>query len=117
MKSEWGKNNVYLWENQEIFAPLIDAWEIANRHNIFTPVGLKNLRFVANSDFHKPKHIYSWKTLLHCEKDPAAIKECIRLNKEVAITFFRKEQAQSSQTEPTMTTRPLLIPAPLAAAT
>ncbi|MGZ8920213.1 MAG: MGDG synthase family glycosyltransferase [Limisphaerales bacterium] len=118
MKSEWGKNTLYLWENQEIFAPLIDAWEIANRQNIFTPVGLKNLRFVANSDFHKPKHIYSWKTLLHCEKDPAAIKECIKLNKEVAITFFRKEQAQvSEQPKSTVTANHLLTPIPVAAAT
>ncbi len=89
MKSEWGKNTLFLWENQEIFAPLIDAWEIANRNNIFTPVGLKRLAFLANSDFHKPKHIYSWKTLLSCEKHPEAIKECIRNNERVAITLYR----------------------------
>jgi processive 1,2-diacylglycerol beta-glucosyltransferase len=89
MKSEWGKNTLYLWKNQEIFAPLIDAWEIANRNNIFTPVGLKRLAFLANSDFHKPKHIYSWKTLLHCEKEPEAIKECIRKNEHLAITLYR----------------------------
>jgi processive 1,2-diacylglycerol beta-glucosyltransferase len=89
MQSEWGKNTLFLWENQEIFAPLIDAWEIANRNNIFTPVGLKRLAFLANSDFHKPKHIYSWKTLLHCEKSPEAIKECIRQNEGVAITLYR----------------------------
>ncbi len=69
---------------------MIDAWEIANRNNIFTPVGLKRLAFLANSDFHKPKHIYSWKTLLHCEKDPEAIKECIRRNEHVAITLYRE---------------------------
>jgi UDP-N-acetylglucosamine:LPS N-acetylglucosamine transferase len=89
MKSEWGKNTLYLWDHQEQFAPLIDAWEIANRNNIFTPVGLKRLAFLANSDFHKPKHIYSWKTLLHCEKEPEAIKQCIRLNERLAITLYR----------------------------
>lgn len=89
MKSEWGKNTMFLWENQEIFAPIIDAWEIANRNNIFTPVGLKRFAFLANSDFHKPKHIYSWKTLLHCEKEPEAIKECIRRNEHVALTLYR----------------------------
>jgi UDP-N-acetylglucosamine:LPS N-acetylglucosamine transferase/predicted metal-dependent phosphoesterase TrpH len=89
MKSEWGKNTLYLWENQELFAPLIDAWEIANRNNIFTPVGLKRLAFIANSDFHKPKHIHSWKTLLYCAKDPEAIKQCIRENKDVSITFYK----------------------------
>ena len=89
MKSEWGKNTLFLWENQEIFAPIIDAWEIANRNNIFTPVGLKRFAFLANSDFHKPKHIYSWKTLLHCEKDAEAIKDCIRRNEHVSLTLYR----------------------------
>jgi hypothetical protein len=52
-------------------------------------VGLKRLAFLANSDFHKPKHIYSWKTLLHCPKEPEAIKECIRKNERLAITLYR----------------------------
>ena len=91
MKSEWGKNTLHLWENQDKYASLIDAWEIANRHNIFDCVGMKKLPFIANSDFHKPKHIYSWKTLLYCEKDPEAIKECIRRNEHVSITLYRED--------------------------
>ncbi len=87
-KSEWGKNTLFLWENQEIFAPILDAWEIANRNNIFTPVGLNRFAFLANSDFHKPKHIYSWETLLHCEKDAEAIKDCIRRNEHVSLTLY-----------------------------
>ncbi len=89
MKSEWGKNTLYLWENQEKFAPLLDAWEIANRNNIFNDIGLKRLPFIANSDFHKPKHIYSWKTLIYCEKDAEAIKDCIRRNEHIALTLYR----------------------------
>jgi processive 1,2-diacylglycerol beta-glucosyltransferase len=89
MKSEWGKNTLYFWENQEKYAPLLDAWEIANRHNIFNDVGLKRLPFIANSDFHKPKHIYSWKTLIYCEKNAEAIKDCVRRNEHVAITLYR----------------------------
>ena len=89
MKSEWGKNTLFLWENQHVFAPILDAWEIANRNNIFTPIGLKRFAFLANSDFHKPKHIYSWKTLLQCEKEPEAIKECIRRNERVSLTLYR----------------------------
>jgi len=89
MKSEWGKNTLFLWENQELFAPVIDAWEIANRNNIFTPVGLKRMAYLANSDFPKPRHIYSWKTVLYCEKDPEAIKECIRRNERVSMTLYR----------------------------
>jgi hypothetical protein len=45
--------------------------------------------FLAGSDFHKPKHLISWKTLLFCEKDPEAIKDCIRKNQDVSITLYR----------------------------
>jgi processive 1,2-diacylglycerol beta-glucosyltransferase len=89
VKSEWGKNTLYLWDHVDEFAPLIDAWEVANRDDIFNPVGLKKLPFVANSDFHKPKHIHSWKTLLYCEKEAEAIKHCIRVNRDVSITLYR----------------------------
>ena len=95
-KSVWGKNTLYLWENQDRFCGLIDAWEIANRDDIFNPVGLKRMPFIANSDFHKPKHIFSWKTLLHCPKDPEAIKDCIRRNQNVAITLYREVHLQES---------------------
>ncbi|MGO9478903.1 MAG: MGDG synthase family glycosyltransferase [Limisphaerales bacterium] len=98
MKSEWGKNTLYLWENQDKFAPLLDAWEIANRNNIFNDVGLKRLPFIANSDFHKPKHIYSWKTLIYAEKDSEAIKDCIRRNEHVAITLYRDFAGAPSDT-------------------
>jgi hypothetical protein len=89
IKSEWGKNTLYLWEHVEQFAPLLDAWEIANRDDLFNPIGLRKLPFIASSDFHKPKHIQSWKTLLFCEKDPEAIKQCIRLNRDVSLTLYR----------------------------
>jgi len=88
-QTTWGKDTLYFWENIEQFAPLLDAWEIANRDDIYNPVGLKKLPFIANSDFHKPKHIYSWKTMVHAEKDPEAIKQAIRVNRDVAITLYR----------------------------
>ncbi|MEJ0000346.1 MAG: PHP domain-containing protein [Verrucomicrobiota bacterium] len=89
MKSEWGKNTLYLWEHVDEYTPLLDAWEVANRDDIFNPVGLKKLPFIASSDFHKPKHIHSWKTLLYCEKEAEAIKHCIRVNRDVSITLYR----------------------------
>ncbi len=89
MQSEWGKNTLYLWEHVDEYAPLIDAWEVANRDDIYNPVGLKKLPFIANSDFHKPKHIHSWKTMLYCEKEAEAIKHCIRVNRDVSITLYR----------------------------
>jgi predicted metal-dependent phosphoesterase TrpH len=114
LKSEWGKNTLYLWENQDVLAPIIDAWEIANRNNIFTPVGLKRFAFLANSDFHKPKHIYSWKTLLHCENDPEAIKQCVRRNEHVALTLYRDGlTGEALRTQANAPALPTSVPTPL----
>jgi UDP-N-acetylglucosamine:LPS N-acetylglucosamine transferase/predicted metal-dependent phosphoesterase TrpH len=89
IKSEWGKDTLYLWEHVDEYAPLLDAWEVANRDDIFNPIGLKKLPFIASSDFHKPKHIHSWKTVLYCEKEAEAIKRCIRVNRDVSLTLYR----------------------------
>ncbi len=89
IKSDWGKNTLHLWEHVDEYAPLLDAWEVANRDDIFNPVGLKKLPFIASSDFHKPKHIHSWKTVLYCEKEAEAIKHCIRVNRDVSLTLYR----------------------------
>lgn len=103
MKSEWGKNTLYLWEHVDEYAPLIDAWEVANRDDIFNPVGLKKLPFIAGSDFHKPKHIHSWKTLLYCEKEAEAIKHCIRVNRDVSITLYRDHRFGLEERQPHFT--------------
>jgi processive 1,2-diacylglycerol beta-glucosyltransferase len=116
-QSEWGRNTLYLWDHQEEFAPLLDAWEIANRDDLYTPVGLKRLPFLANSDFHKPKHIQSWKTLLCCEKDREAIKECIRVNRDVALTLYREHRfaAALQPAAPASALTPTVVPFPQAA--
>jgi hypothetical protein len=51
---------------------------------------LKHYPYVANSDFHKAKHLYSWKTLLRCGKDWEAIAKTLRENVDVALTLYRK---------------------------
>jgi predicted metal-dependent phosphoesterase TrpH len=83
------KDTLYLWNNRDRFAKYIDAWEIANRDDVFNVISLKKYPYIANSDFHKAHHLYSWKTLLNCEKNIDAVKNCIRHNKGVAITLFR----------------------------
>jgi predicted metal-dependent phosphoesterase TrpH len=87
--SDMSKDTLFLWNNREKYAKYIDAWEVANRDDVFNVISLKKYPYVANSDFHKARHLYSWKTLLNCEKDTAAVKQCIKHNKGVAITLFR----------------------------
>ncbi len=83
---------LYLWNNHEKYVELFDAWEVANRDDLFNVVGLKKFNYIANSDFHEPRHLYSWKTLLRCEKNTEAIKAEIRENDGVSIYLFRQDK-------------------------
>ena len=79
----------YLWEHRKRVAGLVDVWEAANRDDLFSVTSLKHYPYVANSDFHKAKHLYSWKTLLRCEKNWDAIAHALRANVDVALTLYR----------------------------
>jgi predicted metal-dependent phosphoesterase TrpH len=82
-------DTLYLWNNRKKYARYIDAWEIANRDDVFNVISLKKYPYIAGSDFHRARHLYSWKTMLDCDKEIKAIKQCIRYNRGVAITLFR----------------------------
>ena len=79
----------YLWDHRKEISDLVDVWEAANRDDLFSVTSLKHYPYVANSDFHKAKHLYSWKTLLRCEKSWPAIKRALRANVDIALTLFR----------------------------
>jgi len=79
----------YLWDHRRRLVELVDVWEAANRDDLFSVTSLKHYPYVANSDFHKPKHLYSWKTLLRCEKNWDAIARTLRANVDVALTLYR----------------------------
>ena len=59
----------YLWDHRKTLVDLVDVWEAANRDDLFSVTSLKHYPYVANSDFHKPKHLYSWKTLLRVREE------------------------------------------------
>ena len=61
--------------------------------DLFSVTSLKHYPYVANSDFHKPKHLYSWKTLIRSEKSWPAVRQALRSNVDVAITLFRNGPA------------------------
>jgi predicted metal-dependent phosphoesterase TrpH len=79
----------YLWDHRKRLVELVDVWEAANRDDLFSVTSLKHYPYVANSDFHKRKHLYSWKTLLRCEKNWEAIARALRANVDVALTLYR----------------------------
>ncbi len=79
----------YLWDHRKRLVELVDVWEAANRDDLFSVTSLKHYPYVANSDFHKPKHMYSWKTLVRCAKNWDAIARTLRENVDVALTLYR----------------------------
>jgi predicted metal-dependent phosphoesterase TrpH len=79
----------YLWDHRKELSDLVDVWEAANRDDLFSVTSLKHYPYVANSDFHKPKHLYSWKTLLRCDRSWPAIKIALKANTDIAITLYR----------------------------
>ena len=80
----------YLWDHRKRLVDLVDVWEAANRDDLFSVTSLKHYPYVANSDFHKPKHLYSWKTLLRCEKNWESVARALRSNVDVALTLYRR---------------------------
>ena len=83
------RHPLHLWKHRERYIDKIDAWEIANREDLFPAVSLERLPFVANSDFHERHHLTSWKSLIHAEKEKEAIKQAI-LQKNLSLFFFNE---------------------------
>ena len=81
----------YLWDHRHELSDLVDVWEAANRDDLFSVTSLKHYPYVANSDFHKPKHLYSWKTLVRSEKTWPAVRRALRSNVDIALTLFRRD--------------------------
>lgn len=80
----------YLWEHRKELADLVDVWEAANRDDLFSVTSLKHYPYIANSDFHKEKHLYSWKTLVRSASTWPAVRSALKANTDVAITLFRR---------------------------
>lgn len=72
------KQTYHLWDRRNELAFHFDAWEVASGPFIFEEVQKSGLPMIASSDFHKPEHMRSWKTVLNCERKAEAILECIR---------------------------------------
>ncbi len=67
-------------------APLVDRWELFNRYELFAWVAERGLPAVASGDFHRPEHLWGWKTLLPCAKDAQAVIAYLRSQRPVFLT-------------------------------
>ena len=73
----------HLWDRREELSAHIDAWEVASGPHLFQEVLKSGFPLIANSDFHQPMHISSWKTRLSCE-----------LKKEVIFSAIKKQELE-----------------------
>lgn len=89
-QSDWFANTFYLWDRRNEVAGLIDLWEIACRWDLFPPVARSKFRYIGNSDFHKPEHLYAWKTLLPCGKSEAEVLATLTHGRGLALTRLEK---------------------------
>lgn len=81
------KQTLYLWKHKEKFTQLFDAWEVASGSTIFKEVQNSRLPQIANSDFHGPRQLASWKTVFECERNEEAILNAIRCQKIDFCTY------------------------------
>jgi len=66
-------------------AELVDRFELFNRDERFHWVAARELPFVATGDFHVPEHLFTWKTLLTCERTEEVVVERLRSSAACAL--------------------------------
>jgi len=76
--SEFYANTWYLWNRRRIVGGLVDLWEVGCRWDLFPVVSREMLPHIANSDFHRPEHLYAWKTLLPAERSVPSVLDALR---------------------------------------
>ena len=60
--------------------------ELVNRHDFFHWVARNLLPAVATGDFHRPEHLWTWKTVVCCRQEPQAVLELLRSRACVELT-------------------------------
>ena len=94
--SEFYANTYYLWNRRKVVAPLVDLWEVGCRWDLFPVVSREKLPHIANSDFHRPEHLFAWKTLLKAEKTVASILDALRRPAGIGVLRLTPEAAEAT---------------------
>ena len=83
--SEWFANTWYLWNRRKQVGDLVDLWEVGCRWELYPVISRESLPHLANSDFHRPEHLYAWKTLLNAEKTREAVLDALRQGTGIGV--------------------------------
>lgn len=84
---KWEKQALHLWDRREELRPYFDAWEVASGPYIFDEVLRSGLPMIASSDLHVARQMTSWKTVLRCEREPAAILNAIK-SQQISFSYY-----------------------------
>jgi predicted metal-dependent phosphoesterase TrpH len=76
-------------------APLVDRFELFNRHTLFGWVAAAGLPAVASGDFHRLEHLSTWKTLLPCVKEEAAVIGYLRSSRPAFLVRLDETPAEA----------------------
>jgi len=66
--------------------------ELINRHDFFHWVARNLLPAVANGDFHRPEHLWTWKTVVSSPQEPQAVLDLLRSGRPVELTRVDAER-------------------------
>lgn len=99
-QSDWFANTFYLWNRRDTLRDLVHLWELACRWDLFPPVSRANLSYLGNSDFHKPSHLYAWKTLVDAPKTPTAVLRALRDGRGLGLTRLAAPRAATPASAP-----------------
>ena len=92
--SEWYANTWYLWNRRKVVSKLVDLWEVGCRWELYPVISRESLPHMANSDFHRPEHLYAWKTLLAAEKTRESVVAALK--RGTGIGVLRLSEAAAS---------------------
>jgi hypothetical protein len=75
-----------------VLSPLVDRFELFNRHTLFGWVADAGLPTVANGDFHRIEHLGGWKTMLPCPKEEAAVIDYLQSGRPSYLVRLDEQQ-------------------------
>ena len=94
--SEWYANTWYLWNRRKAVGDLVHLWEVGCRWELFPVVSRESLPHMANSDFHRPEHLYAWKTLLNADRTRESVLAALKQGTGIGVLRLTPEQAAAT---------------------
>jgi predicted metal-dependent phosphoesterase TrpH len=79
------RGTAWFAEHPDRAAEVVDRFELFNRDDPFDWVAQRQLPWVATGDFHRPEHLFSWKTLLDCERSEAGVVSALRSGRQFPL--------------------------------